>query len=485
MFSMKVSSFCLLIAVTASPILGASIDPATGAQLLDQFLPQQVVAMRQRNRDEFQHGATLAEMTQWLTVHKQGEVPNRVSSMGPFWNYLDVSYPGDPRQLVLLYWCEESGEIWWRVVGRTGGGPFTLVQDGEGWYEMTPYDTIEPWYSDLDNDGTPELLLSSGERNAMTTLFVFKWQGGQLVRISPKARPDDNFGPALLYYISAAPDILSSVLEQSINGSGIVLEDLDGDGKAEIIVGPDKEAVIKKDATGRMIDRTWKAVTPTRIYHLVNGAYVFWKEAPADDPYPIAVPSFAVLHPGTLAFSELSSPGNGDLQVFVSHPAGAATVDDIDTSSFTYNGSALLFKKRWANQKQPDTTSANWEWENCPVKQTAAKGQGEWNPSPEDPFLPSPDGKTEYHFVAPYLEFRLARSAVFPYLLQQAQAAFAKEPSRQNYFIEIPISGKMKNGKLAAVSALVCIKNTGNPAKAALQPAPQTATVPPAVSKGG
>ena len=74
--------------------------------------------------------------------------------------------------------------------------------------------------------------------------------------------------------------------------------------------------------------------------------------------------------------------------------------------------------------------------------------------------------------MAPYLELRLPKSAVFPYLLQAATDAFAKDPARQTYFIEVPISGKMKSGKLAAVGAMVCVKKTGSAKAADPSPAP-------------
>ncbi|OYV73898.1 MAG: hypothetical protein B7Z74_03145, partial [Deltaproteobacteria bacterium 21-66-5] len=150
---------------------------------------------------------------------------------------------------------------------------------------------------------------------------------------------------------------------------------------------------------------------------------------------------------------------------------------------FTFQGAPLTFQKKWPNQKQPDTSSANFEWEGCPVKQEAPTAQGEWNPPPEDPFVPSPDGKTEYHFVGPYLELRLPKSAVYRMLLQQATDAFTKDPSRQTYFLNIPITGKMTNGKLAAIATMVCIKNTSSSAKAkavrakAATPSPSFSTV--------
>ncbi|MEW5765288.1 MAG: FG-GAP repeat domain-containing protein [Acidobacteriota bacterium] len=457
---------------------GQEITPAQGVDLLLRFLPDAVVQMRRATDHEDDHGGyTRDEMTEALTSWIKTEGPGRsaqVSFMGPFWNYLELPFPGESRQLVLLYWCETTGEIWWRLVGRVGSGDFSLLQEGEGWYETTPYDIVEPWLTDLDADGVPELLLCSGERHSMTTLFVFRWQGGRLVRITPRSLADEDGDP-----YEAGIVVSSMECEDMIHFgcSGIHLEDLDGDGKAEIIVGPVREPEIKRDEEGREIDRTYRSITGTRIFHLVNGVYELWREAAPDDPYPITVPAYGVFHPSTLPLSELSNPSNGKLRVFVSDPAGPATVDDYETGRFKYQETALSFKKRWTNHKQPDTTSANFEWGGCPVKQAARQGQGEWQVNPSDPAVPSPDGATEYHFVGPYLELEISRSAVFPYLLQAATDAFAKEPNRDKYFIEVPLSGKMKSGKLAAVSALVCIKETG-PTKPEVQAAPAPTASP-------
>ncbi|MEW6758628.1 MAG: hypothetical protein AB1347_10440 [Acidobacteriota bacterium] len=362
---------------------------------------------------------------------------------------------------MLLYWCEASGEIWWRLVGRQGSGDFSLLQEGEGWYGMTPYDIVEPWLTDLDADGMPELLLCSGERHSLTTLFAFRWQGGRLVRITPRPVADEDGDPFPADLVVSPMHCVDMI---HLGCAGTHLEDLDGDGKAEIIMGPIREPEIKRNEEGVEIDRTYRSITGTKIYHLVNGVYELWREAPPDDPYPITVPAYGVFHPTTLPLSELSNPGNGKLRVFVSDPAGTATVDDYETAQFKYGDTALSFKKRWTNNRYPTEESANFEWGGCPVKQAPKQGQGPWTVNPSDPAVPSPDGATEYHFVGPYLELELPRSAVFPYLLQAATDAFAKEPTRVTYFIEVPISGKMKNGKLAAVSALVCINQTG-PAK--------------------
>ena len=436
----------VLFAAKAFP---CTIDKDKAAALLTQFLPGPVLS-------DF----TESSLADWLEPERvrgqlgwemdDARVVGQIAA--PYANYMEFTLPNDPKCYVLLFWSF-SPSIYWRVLASEGSAPFYVVQDGEGDYDITEKNVARFWFSDLDNDSFPELLLCSGEKRKMTALYVFKFQNGKFVRITPDTSIDMWGYPLPNGYVGT-PMILS------INGSGIYLEDLDGDKKAEIIVGPDREEEWLDEA--REENRIWHSTTPTRVYHLVNGVYVYWKDLPVGDQYPIAVPSSAVFHPGTIPFSELSSPGKGDMGVFICHPPGDATVDDMDTGTLNYKTFPLTYKKKWQNQKQPNMTSANWSFESCPVKRVPANKKGEWNPSPEDPCFPSPDEITELHFVGPYLEFRIPRSAIFPYLFETANTAFSKEPERTEYFISVPISGKMKNGKLLSISALVCIKKTGN-----------------------
>jgi hypothetical protein len=416
----------------------AAITNEKAAQLFVQFLPQSVAIAYQEEGFSDRLQNPLEELGWKGSAH---------------FRFLDLGFPGDSSSYVLLAWGgSELHGAYWRLLKSTDGEKsYTVAQDSNLWYQPLGMN----WglrAQDLTADGLPEILLYNGPSTRMQSLSVLVWRGGQLVCVSPHSPPNP-------------PNALYTDFESNTQ---VALEDLDGDGKAEVICYASLELQADDQGNG-----TLAPVTPTLIYRYNGTSYVLWKEVPATDPFPVTVPSLAVVHPGTIPLWALASPGKGELQVFVSHPAGTSTVDDMDANAFTCKGAILSMKKRWPNNKQPDTTFANWEWEGVPVKQIAPKNSGEWNPPPEDPFMPSPDGKTEYHFVAPYLELRLPNSVVYPVLLQQANDAFAKDPSRQTYFLSIPIAGKMNNGKLLAVSALVCIKKTGSapqasdPAKAA------------------
>ncbi len=445
--------FSLLLAVTASP---QTISEERVGQLALQFLPAPV-------RAEYAGQERLDELQNPIEQYHYSINPQEVL-VGNF-AYLTFEMPNDTARYVLLAWSDSFKDtFFFRLLKSADGGQsFAVAQDSPYWYgPLARSGGWRLWMSDLTADGVPELIMEAVDYPPMA-LVIFAWRNGGFVCITPSFRIDAGPSPG-------------TFLSNFYSNGGAELMDADGDGIAEVVVSPWGERVADPDSTEQFPSFTWEKHTPTKIYKYNGTSYVLWKELPATDPYPVTIPSIAVIHPGTLPLAELSAPGNGDLQVLVSHPAGTNTVDDLVTDAFSHNGTALSFKKRWANNKQPDTASANWEWGGCPVKQTEPKGQGEWNPSPEDPFLPSPDGKTEYHFVAPYLEFRLPRSAVFPMLLQAATDAFAKDPARQTCFIEVPISGKMKNGKLAAAGAMVCIKKTGSAKATGPSPAP---TVPP------
>jgi hypothetical protein len=454
----RVSFFSIfaVLAVMACLPFGAT-TPGQAAALFNQFLPAEV-------SQAFAFGGFSDRL-----ANPAEELTWEVSS---HFRYLQVSIPGDPAQYVLLAWGgDETAGAYWRLLKSVdGGSTYTIVQDSHLWYlPLGSNWGMRVQDLHLPGDDAPQILLYDGNPEEMQSLSVFAWRSGQLVLISPA-------DPRLS---DPSPGIIPHLWTSFVSNSEVALEDVDGDGTAEVIVYPSQEKVESSLGAG---DWDWRFVTPTQVYRYNGSQYVLWTTitASGNDPYPVTVPGIAVMRPGTIPLSSLSSPGNGELQILLSHPAGTSTVDDLDSTTFAFQGTPLAYKKKWANQKQPDTSSANFEWEGCPVRQTAIKGNGEWNPPPEDPFLPSPDGKTEYHFVAPYLELRLPKSAVFPYLLQAATEAFAKDPARQTYFVEVPLSGKMKNGKLAAVSALVCIRKTGPSAPAgAPKAAPESMPAPP------
>jgi hypothetical protein len=441
-FTCAIFSFCFALGVAAQGVTQEKV-----AQLALQFLPDPVQTMYKGWGGHLDLVQSPLEQIQMSERNHQGSI-----------NYLSFQMAGDPAQYVLLAWGGNIPQAsYLRLLKSTDGGKsFTIAQDLPYWYQPVGW----VWsirLQDITGDGIPELLLESGD----DMLVAFAWRHGAFVCITPMEEGR--------YF----PPGWSTAFHSN---AGVELVDADGNGKAEVVVygwrGNERD--------DPKSDKSFHTVFygTTKIYKYNGTSYVLWKELPADDLYPISVPSLAVLHPGTIPLAELSSPDDGDLRVFVSHPAGTDTVDDMEAGAFAFKSAKLDLKKRWGDLKQTELASANWEWGGCPVKQTQAKGQGDWSPSPEDPFLPSPDGTMEFHFLVPYLELRVPKSAVYPMLLQQATAAFAKEPSRQTYFISVPISGKMKNGKLATIGAMVCIKKTGSVTPGGSSPA--TAVPPPA-----
>lgn len=428
-------SLALFLLGIATTVIAQSLDEERIGRLALQFLPEPV-------RADYAWDERLDELENPIAQYHYSADPQEVL-VGNF-AYLSYQMPNDPAQYLLLAWRGAmGGDFFFRLLkSLDGGSTFGVAQDSPRWYGPIARNMAwRLWLSDLTADGVPELIMEAGEEGA--SFSIFQWKNGEFVFVCPTNHTAP--GPA--------PGSVDTALHS--NG-GVDLLDVDGDGKAEVLVHPWGQRILP--------DNDWVQHTPWKLYKYDGNAYTLGREIPNTDPFPISVPSIAAFHPTTLPLSELSNPGNGKLRVFVSDPAGTATVDDYETAQFKYGDTALSSKKRWTNNRYPTEESANFEWGGCPVKQAPKQGQGPWTVNPSDPAVPSPDGATEYHFVGPYLELELPRSAVFPYLLQAATDAFAKEPTRETYFIEVPISGKMKNGKLAAVSALVCINQTG-PAK--------------------
>lgn len=362
--------------------------------------------------------------------------------------YLEIEVEGDNSKYLLLAW-DYRGEVFLRLLKSTDTGCYTLFQDFSNTYDWGGMESNPSIYfrqEKLTGGVNPEILLSDAP-NEMSCLVVFQWRNGKLVDI---AREDNFIGNSIIPKFSTS-------LEMSV-----VLQDLDEDDKAEIIVYPwGRRYPVNPPDTD---DWEWVFDGPLRIYKYDGSFYTLWQEYPfsLDNPYPISVPTIAGSHPSTIPYSELSNCGNGKMRIFVCNPPKGFTVDDIDTTKFAYKGNSLNFKKKWKNQKYPDTASANFEWQGSPVRQIKRQSQGEWQLNPSDPFILSPDGEMEYHFVGPYLELEISKSLFFPDIQNKASSFFEENSEKQTFFVSVPITGKMKNGKLLSVSALICIKKTGN-----------------------
>lgn len=436
------------VLVGASAICAQVVTDELAASLATTFCPPAVVTENGRSGDMDLLDDPLSQMQ-----------AHRLDGLGfdLYMGYKEIHFPSDPKTYVMLFWLDRSHVTYWRLLASSDAKTFQLIQDSNAFFVFPALYPVWVALADLDGDGIPEVLLQGGGGGSVTGMYIFAWRGGQLVLISPT----DDYP---VYNKFARPPLVFTQIYSDDND--VVLQDLDGDGKAEIIAYPN----LMNQPVGTNPNGTPEispvAQGPNRIFKLDStGVYKLWKTVPADDPVPVTVPSIAVVHPGTIPLSELSNTkGGGDLRVFVSHPAGTSyAVDDFVTTSFSFDvtKTPVAFKKRWDNQAYPDLSRGNREWLGVPVCQAARPSQGEWNVNPSDPTYPSPDPTMEFHFLGPYLELRLDKSVVYPFLLQRATADFAKDPAKTTTFVEVPISGKMKDGKLAAVGAIVCVKKTG------------------------
>jgi hypothetical protein len=434
----------LSLAIAASPAAAAKVTDALAARLAEEFRPAVVTSAFECGDDLDLLGDPLSQM--------QG---HNLDGFGFAFNmgYDELHFPGDSRTYVMLVWKSRDFEVYWVLLSSADLEHWELVQQSGTFLLLACSGT--PWTSlaDLENDGKAEVLLQCGG-GAIEVLFVYRWQDSKLTPMAPMEH-------------SPLPFCSGLALELPVITSGnnsIVLQDLDGDGKAEIIAYPDlaNERVIAED-TGEPEIRP-EAQNGTRVFQLDNGHYKLWKEVPANQEFPITVPGIASIHPGTLTLSELRSNGGGQLRVFVGHPAGTATVDDFVVGSFVFDPSRspIEFKKRWDNQRYPDLSQGNQEWQGCPVRQERRASQGQWSVNPSQPSYPSPSADWEYYFLGPYIEFRLDRKVVFPYLLGQATRYFQEHQNATEGYFELPLTARMSGERLASIGAIVCVKTTGN-----------------------
>ncbi len=355
--------------------------------------------------------------------------------------------PNDPNDYVILAWRDCGRNLRWKLLKTTDNGEsFQLICQSEK-------PILNAGFSwglrlvELTGDNIPELIweggnlsLSASKADSDQAITIWQWKNGCFINILP-------------YMANSGNDFIGYLTTESF----IEIDDLDGDNKAEIIVGPELTRI--EDENG---DVSWEKNTPGSVWRYDGIKYVKWYELDPNDPNPIYVPSLGAFHPSTIPFSELSNPGNGKISIFISDPAGNLTADDFAQNSFECNGVSLTFKKIWKNNKQPEENSANFEFVGVPVKQFVRKSQGEWQTNPSDPFILSPDQKMEYHFCGKYVELETNKALIFPQLKEKSEKFFSENPNKTEYFATIPIRAKFKNNKISQTSALICIKKTGN-----------------------
>jgi hypothetical protein len=430
------------IGLLASTIASAALSPAEVAGIERTCRPSVVTDLF---RDDTEHLPDLFDRTP--TNALVSWFPEAGEPVG----YAELQLSNDAEPLLLLLWSDRSQDTFWRLL-RLGGQTYSVVQDSAVLLVRGELEGIHVRVTDLDGDGTNEVVLEGGSPSVVRRLWAYAWRDGGLRLITPLF-PDD--GTQAGYPL---PSVLTAVESESNN---VVLDDLDDDGKAEIIAGPSGE---RYPVNPEQTDWAWRYWEGTRIFKLVDGEYKLWKEVPADDPYPVSLPGIGVVHPGTIPYSELSSSGGGDLRVFVSHPPDSYTVDDYDPASFetTPIRTKVDVKKRWTNQDYPDLSLGNYAWQGCPLRKSPRPAAEEWTVNPSKPAYPSPDEGYELRFLGPYLELRLPRDPVKAFLKNQADQVFAEDAAANKAWVEIPLMAKMKDGKLARIGAIVCVKKTGN-----------------------
>lgn len=367
--------------------------------------------------------------------------------------------PGDDTIYLMIMW-NNYDDAYWLLLGSEDGENFQVRQRPDHTLGMTLFHHLNQFWVrqvDLDRDGVPEVLVGSGPAEEPAILYVYRWTGDSLHLITPMQPPPPDLGPSILPS-GISVEYASEVLSWK---DKVVIADQDHDGVAELIAYPD----LVNEVVGEYDDGTPEvgpvAKSPTRVFKMVDGRYRLWKEIPPDEPNPVGVKVPAVVQPGTISYSALSSAGKGTLRIFLSSPPAPLTLDTVDRNSFEYlvNNTELSFKKLWPNTRYPDQESANDVWGGVPVRRRELSG-GQWEINPSSPALPSPDWEQEFAFVGPYLEFRIRKDVVFPFLLARADAYFEKHPLKQQVVLSIPISGDLPKEKSLVAGAFVVIKHS-------------------------
>jgi hypothetical protein len=434
-------SLCFLVTVTAFPL---TITDDKAIELGRVWFPESLRQLCENHHETPRvNDPNLAE---WLHAD---------DNAGPYHFPLIFKIPNDPNDYVLLTWSDCFDNLYWRLLKTNDEGEtFQFVCDID-----KPLGGAGFWWKlrlvDLTGDNIPELVwdgvnVGMANKGGNQAIGVWQWRNGC-------------FLPTLPY----DPAEIGMTSDYGLfTNTGIDLDDLDGDNKAEIIVGPYMGFHWDTYEEGDGLVN-WTMDQLGEVWRFNGNGYELWYRFDPTDSSPVYVPSLGVFHPSTIPFSELSNPGNGKITIFVSDPAGSLTSDDFVTNSFTYNNCSLSFKKIWKNNKQPSESSANFEFSGVPVKQIVRKSQGEWQTNPSDPFILSPYGAMEYHFCGKYVELETNRALIFPELKQKAEKFFNIHPDKTTYLATIPIKAKFGNSnKISQISAMICIKKTGYQEKA-------------------
>lgn len=443
---------CLMLLAGSLAAVGPCVSDEMAAKLEEQFRPPKLL-MRQRPFDDFARIFPTEEeirIKHYLPPNEQLKVHGEEMFFQFNVAYNELAFPDDPRTYVILLWRGPTwGTTYWRLLASEDCQNFTLVQENEEaiylgrilWGVRT---------QDLDGDGVPEVLMQSGR--TVDHLYVYRWRGSEKAE-----EPLEMINPCDEYWLKEGDGCYSKLSETDF---GTRIEDLDGDGKAEIIVYSEAWREEYRDELGR-VDARWHVTQPTRIFRLQNGKYQLYRQLAEGEP--VVATALAVLHPGTLPLTELLAAGQGELRVFVSHPAGTRlSVDDFDPGSFVLDvgNVPLSFVKRWENRDYPDLSQGNYEFAGVPVSKQKVQKQGDWQVNPSRPAYPLNDD-WEFVFLGPYLELRVSRTAVFPLLKAKAEAEFAKDPEATKVWVEVPLRAKLKDGMPVALSAGAWVKRTG------------------------
>lgn len=446
-------ALCLAVSARLALAVGPCVTDEMAGKLERQFRPAKLMEEFMLEIEGFDRAFPTEE-----SIRTEHHLPpdEQLKEHGPdmlfqrFIAYNELSFPGDPRTYVMLLWRGSAfGTTFWRLLASEDCQNFTLVQENQ----VPIYVGANLWgvrTQDLDADGIPEVLVQSGV--IVDHLYVYRWKGRNAAD-----GPLEMISPCIERWLKEDRNCYSELSETAF---GTSIEDLDGDGKAEIVVSPKgwREEFTTKWGTR---SARWHIEKGTRIYRLVDGRYQLYRELAEDEP--VVATALAVFHPGTLSWEELSAPGQGELRVFVSHPAGTSlSVDDFDPGSFVLDVGKvpLVFAKRWENKSFPDLSQGNTQFDGVPVRKQKVAKRGEWEVNPAQPSYPL-DEAWEFVFLGPYLEFRLPRAAAFPLLKAKADAKLAQDPQATRVWVELPVRAKLRDGMPAALSVGVWVKKAG------------------------